>query len=783
MNPRFRWQGAGSLFRRPARVEFDFLPRSRRVKKILLCVAAVVAFLAAGTSSASAETTAPWWHLYYSARPTVLQRVQGEGKTDQVVLTAVDLGDAALSGSGVPVRLEVTLPAGLKALSATAVAGNAGHARDQQNSGPVTCPSATELKASTSPTLTCTFKGTLPPYDVIELKVGVDASGASSGEEVTAHVSGGGGPAASTGLRVAVGEAGEEAVPFGLQDNEIAFEGTNVDPSGEPDTQAGSHPFQFTDTVVLNQVFKQNVGEEIVPAPAALAKDVRVKLPPGLVGNPSPLPRCSLGQFLTRVGEEEDACPAQTAVGVASVLVEEPGHSLFRFTVPLFNLEPSFGEPARLGFYIGVTETPVFIGSSVRGGPGTGEEYAIDGTVENTSQTIGFISSEIAFWGVPSASVHDNSRGWGCLTAARGQGGGCQSVENAHPPAFFTMPTSCTGRPLESSAEIDSWAQADRRKAAGLAPSLEPAPLRAGYELQTLVGCNQLSFEPLVHAEPTTRSASSASGLDFDLGFHDEGLVSEDEAAQSQLNDTVVTLPPGFTIDPSAGVGLAGCTDADFAREAIGSAPGEGCPNEAKLGTVEIETPLLSQKLAGNIFIAQPYENPFGSLVALYIVARNPETGVMIKLEGEVTPCEKAGEDPPGPSGEPIPGAVCQAAGQLFTTFDGNPQLPFDHFDFHFREGQQAPLITPATCGTYTTEALLSPWSEPLRPRLDTSSFEITSGAGGGHHALRASRSTPGSKRGRSTTMRARSARSTCISPGAMPTRRSPVSRRTCRPA
>jgi hypothetical protein len=144
----------------------------------------------------------------------------------------------------------------------------------------------------------------------------------------------------------------------------------------------------------------------------------------------------------------------------------------------------------------------------------------------------------------------------------------------------------------------------------------------------------------------------------------------------------------------------------------VGSAPGAGCPNDSKLGTVEIETPLLTQKIHGSIFIAQPHENPFNSLVALYIVAKNPETGVLIKLAGKVEP-------------DPV-------TGQLTTVFENNPQLAFDHFNFHFREGQQAPLISPPVCGTYNTLARLTPWSEPTASLTDTSPFSITKGYDGG---------------------------------------------------
>ncbi|MFZ1153630.1 MAG: hypothetical protein WAN93_01860, partial [Solirubrobacteraceae bacterium] len=262
------------------------------------------------------------------------------------------------------------------------------------------------------------------------------------------------------------------------------------------------------------------------------------------------------------------------------------------------------------------------------------------------------------------------------------------------------MPTSCNG-PLQSSAEADSW------KEPGVFGDVGTSEV-----LQSLDGCNRLPFTPTMSAEPTTDRASAPSGLDFDVDFKDEGLTSSEGIAQSQLNTTVVKLPEGLTINPSAGVGLGGCTPADYANETVDSAPGSGCPNDSKLGTVEIETPLLTQKIHGSIYIAQPHDNPFGSLVALYVVAKNPEVGVLVKLAGKVEP-------------NPV-------TGQLTTIFENNPQLAFGHFNFHFREGQQAPLISPATCGTYTTQALLTPWSEPSATLTDSSSFAITKGFDGG---------------------------------------------------
>jgi hypothetical protein len=673
-----------------------FLPSKRLLVSVAPLLCALASF--AGVSSASAESAAPWWHATTSVTPSYLQ----PGATGEVVVTVSNVGDSDANGSSAPVEIQDALPAGLEAVSL----------KGEVILAPLTPLQPIECSSYAAVPLTCSFTGTLHPYDQIEVTIGVKVKetaavcqpGAATCEQNAVSVSGGGAPALAVRSPVTVSETAEAAIPFGLQDNELSFE----EEGGALDTRAGSHPFQSTDTLVFNRDFQQgqnHLGQEIVTqtAPVALAKDVSVKLPPGVIGNPIPLPRCTIQQFLTHLSSSEaghsgNACPAQTAIGVASVLVYEPAQNI-RFTVPLFNLEPAYGEPARFGFYVALTQTPVLLDTSVRGGPGTGEEYAVTIGPENITQTAGLLSSEITFWGVPGSAVHNNSRGWNCL----GRGGSCASGEELHPPGFLIMPTSCTG-PLQSSTEVDSWAEPK--------PAGQRLSVPTSEALQALDGCNQLTFSPTIKAEPTTRSAASASGLDFNLDFHDEGLTSAEGTAQSQLNKTVVVLPEGFTIDPSAGLGLVGCTPADYAREAIDSAPGAGCPNESKLGTVEFETPLLTQRIDGSIYIAEPYENPFSSLVALYIVAKNPETGVMIKLAGKVEP-------------NPV-------TGQLTTIFENNPQLPFDHFNFHFREGQQAPLITPATCGTYTTQAALTPWSEPLATLSDTSSFQLTSGAGGG---------------------------------------------------
>ena len=112
------------------------------------------------------------------------------------------------------------------------------------------------------------------------------------------------------------------------------------------------------------------------------------------------------------------------------------------------------------------------------------------------------------------------------------------------------------------------------------------------------------------------------------------------------------------------------------------------------------------------MFFATPRENRFGTLLALYMVAKSPDRGIMVKVAGRVD------SDP--------------ATGRLTTTFDDLPQLPYSHFNVHFREGQRSPLATPSACGTYATEIDAIPWLNPDTVLHQSSPFSLDAGVGGG---------------------------------------------------
>ncbi|MBA3867243.1 MAG: hypothetical protein H0X42_13025, partial [Solirubrobacterales bacterium] len=614
--------------------------------------------------------------MSFSIGGSVEAKVTKQGAADgTLVLTVANLGDAGAGGKTTPVKIADALPPGLKAVTIEGVAGRLGE------DGPVKCELAS---------LTCSFEGPLPAYDEIEVLVGVLVKGsAHSGEENKVSVSGGGAPAAQISRPITISD---QPPPYGVQD----FELTPEEEGGGPSLQAGSHPFQLTTTFTLNQTADAQ--------PAALAKDINFHWPAGLLGNPTPQQRCSLGQFLAFTGQETiNQCSSRTVVGVALISITEPFLSpkgVYTFTVPVFNIEPGFGEPARFGFVL--PGTSILITPSIRSR--NGEDYGITVSSLNTSQTAAFLSAQVTVWGTPGDPRHDSARGEGCIRDARGEDKfPCPTTEEKHPPAFLTLPTKCSGSPLQTSVQANSWAD----------PGAFVPPFAASPAMPVLIGCNQVPFKPTIAAEPTSNAATSPTGLNFDLNVEDEGLTNRGGLAQSQIKKAIVTLPEGFTANPSVAEGLKACSLQQFESETVNSDPGTGCPEESKIGDVEIESPLVSQKIDGSLYVAKQNDNgfPAPSLLALYIVAKSPELGVLIKSAGRVAP------DP--------------TTGQLTTTFDDLPQLPFSHFHLSFRQGQRAPLVTPPACGTYTVQADLYPYSNPTVPLHDESSFQITQGPEG----------------------------------------------------
>ena len=216
-------------------------------------------------------------------------------------------------------------------------------------------------------------------------------------------------------------------------------------------------------------------------------------------------------------------------------------------------------------------------------------------------------------------------------------------------------------------------------------------------------------------------------------------------------------------MNPSVAAGLGTCSEAQYAAETISSPPGAGCPNVSKVGELVVESPIVEGAIEGSMFFATPHQNRFGTLLALYLVAKAPERGLLIKVAGRVD------ADP--------------ATGRLTATFDDLPQLPYSHFNVNFREGQRSPLATPSSCGTYASELAAAPWRDPNFVLHESSPFTLS--AGRRRRPLpEGPRPVPPPERRRDPELQRLRLQPLLPAPDAGPTpsRRSPPTRRPCLP-
>ncbi len=640
--------------------------------------------LMASVGTGQAGATMPWWHVNTVSAPA--PTAGGEGR---MIVEVSNVGDAFANGLEHPISVVDELPAGV---TATHVYGEGGGGEIGRDFAQLltTC-------SVVGQTVTCTYAGPLLAYERLMIAVTVAVVPGAGGGMNEVSVSGGG--AAPLLSRKAL--AFEDATPsFGVEDYELNPE----EEGGAPDTQAGSHPFQLTTTLALNtdaaSVFNSYLGEvDLEVQPLELTKDLRFNLPPGLVGNPTPLPKCSISVF-THEAQTGVFCADDTVVGVATPITTNFNLNTkvpFVFSQPLYNLEPSVGEPARFGFQTGVG--PVILDTSVR----TGGDYGVVVTVPDITELVEFLGNQVTFWGAPADHRHDTARGAKCLNQFEAGAGiwefPCPLQEKSQP--LLTLPTSCTG-PLRTSVEADPWSQPGQFTA----PKEYTLANTAG-EPYGLDGCNRLNFEPSISVAPDGQHGSTPTGLTVGVHIPQEATLNPTGVAASTVKDTTVALPAGVGLNPAGADGLSACSLGQVGLDSSGE---QECPESSKVGTVEIKTPLLPNPLTGAAYLAQQNANPFGSLVALYLVVYDPVSGVRVKVAGEVKP-------------DPV-------TGQLVSMFNETPQLPFEELSLHFFGGSRAPLGTPALCGGYTTTASIAPWSgnEPVN---SSSEFQITSGPNG----------------------------------------------------
>lgn len=490
--------------------------------------------------------------------------------------------------------------------------------------------------------------------------------------------------------------------------------------------QAGSHPDLSTTFALRTDALGNPIG---------LMKNLRLELPAGVVGDPLAIERCSFrslqtgrctpasqvgsftlsfvacrglttpliavaeaGATVLEVANTEGICTEEGDGGVltigsgASAETVRVTQLLTNNTVelaaplehehvsgeavthiakplegplPLFNLEPFPGRVATFGtFLLGVT---ILIQADI------GPDGRLVTTLEDASTILPLAGGGVTLWGVPAAPSHDEFR-------CNEFGFECGLPVTSQPVPFMTLPTECSGQPLESLMTLESWSGETETRSA-----TQPAPF----------GCDLLSVDPSLQVRPETTQADSPSGYEVEVSVPQRS--EPDGLATPDLKDIAVTLPAGTSLSPAFANGLEACSAAQFAAA--------GCPNASRMGTAEIISPLVAEPLKGSVYFGTP------SASAKYpLLVRLSDADMAIELAGRA---------------EPDPGS-----GRVTAVFEDAPQLPFEHFRLALFGGPGAPLDNPQSCGTASSSAAITAYGGATA--APSSSFTVSGTCGPG---------------------------------------------------
>jgi hypothetical protein len=445
-----------------------------------------------------------------------------------------------------------------------------------------------------------------------------------------------------------------------------------LDAAGADYTQAGGHPFRASGDLEMPRY--RNLQEGLTPnynyAPIEHVKNAILDLPRGFVGNPLAVPTLCPG--LTQV--EQGTCPPESAVGGITLDLGSFGAGLGPLAI--YAIEPEFGKPAQFAFAEGNSNTTYSLTPRLRADDG----YAI--TLDATP-----IPLNPTFAGVTNLTLCS----FGAFTRSQSLGAagvqflnGCkQAIDpTANPKPLITSPTRCVGQPPTVKLSIDSWEHPGDFKTR---EAVNPTP----------TGCEKVDFQPQIQLRPTSHQADSPTGMAVEITMPTKGLEESNGLSQANLDNATITFPKGMSINPAASSGLSACSPAQVK---LGSNADDECPLSSRVGTVEVDTPLLRETLTGNLYVASQKDNPFKSTLGLYMVFSSKKDGVTIKVAGKLAP-------------DPV-------TGQLTSIFTENPEAPFSRLVLRLNSGDRAPLINPPRCGSYAIHSELSPWSaaSPANP-------------------------------------------------------------------
>jgi hypothetical protein len=646
-------------------MNLDVGAMSRFAKRVLACVAACCAmFLTAGVPSASA---APEWDSIVLWGPTEFQA----GEDAFLLVQAINKGDEETNDIA---QVQYDLPPGVTFAGLTLE--SAGSWFCQIPGFPDNaCLALPGFPAEAQPT---------------QLEILLDvAPGASGTHPMSVTISGGGAAQPHTETHTVT----VDDTPLGFGAKPGFVEAAALDENGVDYTQAGGHPFTAEGSLEFN------VDGNAQQTGGAL-KETVTDLPAGFVGDPTVLPTCPAHQFPAD-------CPPESQVGIVKIyLYGLQEHQ----TSALYNLDPPDHLPAQFGFSFDAYAMKV--DPVVR----TDGDYGIQLRITNTPEDFITARARAIVWGVPADPVHDHQRCFrpnvnvmSCTgTSPTGVPIGSAGVPHSSTAPLkplLSNPTSCTG-PLETVFRLSSW-----ENAPGGYDFSDPRWVNYSVPNPAVTGCELVEFDPSLAIDPSTTQAGQPTGLDVDLDLPQS--EDPDELATSHLKKTTVALPEGMTVSPSSADGLEACTRAQIGLTTpVGVTPARfskapvGCPDASKLASGTVRSPALEDPLQADVYLAEQDLNPFGSMVAMYLVAKHPST--LVKLAGKVD--------------------LNPDTGRITATFDDNPQLPVSEVKLDFPDGPRASLTVPAQCGNHQIGWDMDGWSGASKSGSDGFASECPAG-------------------------------------------------------
>jgi hypothetical protein len=673
---------------------------SRRVVSSIALSLCVLATALLPALAAGAPVT-PAWAL--TLTPT--RGAFAPGSTGEYLVSATNVGSAQTTAEAA--TFEVSLPVGIAPLALSA----------SENSDPASAEPECEVSGQA---LVCETTEVVHPGYALQALFSVEVPLAAAGQEIEAEASVSGGGANPLQLTT-LNPVQEEVLPFGFLPGSSAH---LTEADGSPALAAGTHPYQLT----MHFGFPtESIAGQLTGS--GHPRDIAIDLPRGVIGNPAATPDlCTEAELIS---EQSPGCPRSSQVGVVDVTTllgegggEGGGTVLSTY---LYNMVPPPGTPAEVAMNVAKVGIFVHILTAVRSDFDYGAEAYTRDLLALTIHPI--FGAQTQLWGDPNAKAHDWIRGECAIPII---GGTCPVEEPGH-TAFLTTPVDCPGEAPVYEAFADSWEEPSP-------PFEEQGTAFEGTDLEgspaLTEGCDALEFEPEIESRPTTNLTDSPSGLAFNL--HMPQPTDLGEPAGDALKDATITFPAGMTVNPSQASGLDACSEDQIGfegeeGEVSFSREPQSCPDASKLGTLEASSPLLVQRneehevkldpeadepvpepLHGSIYLARPFANPFGTLVATYLVIEDEKTGIVAKIAGE--------------------GQLDPQSGQITVRFRENPELPIEDIRARLFGGSRGSLITPPTCDQQSTEAELTPWSAASEGdfALRSDSFALSAAAGGG---------------------------------------------------